>query len=553
VRRLLILALVLAACGGTSGGQPPWRGGKTGGTGVRGGGAGAVREFAPAGAPAAQYNDGSGGKAIPSSPLHEAASAAVRDAAATVGVAPPAADPRLYAVAGDLAGFIGPGELPSYEVIEFALHYHGIVEPSPEIILVTGDERAPEAVAEALAAKLPEALGRASFARLGVGVARQDDGAALVVVALQESHVETEPLPRRADMGKSVRVRGRVLEPFGEPTVFVTGVDGSVAKLPVVRDGGRGFGVELRCEGEPGARKVEVIGRGPKGVSVLANFPFYCGQDPPTQVVVTVGGGDTYADAADAERIIFRQMNADRAAAGLPPLAWDEKAAAIARAHSQDMATNHFVAHVSPTTGTAADRARAGGLATPLVLENVARAYSPGEAQRGFMNSPGHRANLLSSDATHVGVGVVLGDEVQGQREIYVTQLFFRVPPKVSDGEARAAVRAQIVKARAGAGLPELRADADLDALAQHMAERLARGQDRDDVQRAGEARMDEMASKFSAIMTVILVAGGPEAVGADAVADDTARFWGLGVAQGDHAEVGPHALYVVILLARPR
>ena len=81
----------------------------------------------------------------------------------------------------------------------------------------------------------------------------------------------------------------------------------------------------------------------------------------------------------------------------------------VARAHSRDMRDTGVVAHVSPTTGSAGDRVRAGNIKSSLVLENVARAYGVGEAEEGLMNSPGHRANILSRDATHMGLGVVLG------------------------------------------------------------------------------------------------------------------------------------------------
>ena len=62
-------------------------------------------------------------------------------------------------------------------------------------------------------------------------------------------------------------------------------------------------------------------------------------------------------------------------------------------------------------------------------LENVARAYSVGEAQRGLMQSPGHRRNCLATEVTHVGVGVSLGREIGGRRELYVTQLFAEEAP----------------------------------------------------------------------------------------------------------------------------
>src|SRR5580704_4165828 len=108
------------------------------------------------------------------------------------------------------------------------------------------------------------------------------------------------------------------------------------------------------------------------------------------------------------------------------------------------MRATKVVAHVSPTTGSAADRVRTANIHTAVVLENVARAYGVGEAHDGLMNSPGHRANIMSATATHVGIGVVLGDEISGRRELFVTQVFIRIPPKIDPATVTELVRSRI-------------------------------------------------------------------------------------------------------------
>src|SRR5204862_7468206 len=126
------------------------------------------------------------------------------------------------------------------------------------------------------------------------------------------------------------------------------------------------------------------------------------------------------------------------------------------------------VAHVSPTTGSAADRVRVAKIKTAVVLENVARAYGIGEAHQGLMNSPGHRANLLSGTATHIGIGIVFGDEVSGRREIFITQVFIRVPPKVD-----AATAAELIRKRIAAVRP-VGTDPALAGIAQDLADATA-------------------------------------------------------------------------------
>jgi uncharacterized protein YkwD len=100
----------------------------------------------------------------------------------------------------------------------------------------------------------------------------------------------------------------------------------------------------------------------------------------------------------------------------------------VARSHADEMRRLRAVAHVSAATGSAVDRVAAAGIATHLVLENVAHAYSVEQAHRALMDSPGHRANILSVAATDVGIGVAFGEDAAGRRELFIAQLFTRAP-----------------------------------------------------------------------------------------------------------------------------
>ncbi|MEU1595473.1 CAP domain-containing protein [Streptomyces sp. NPDC005708] len=113
--------------------------------------------------------------------------------------------------------------------------------------------------------------------------------------------------------------------------------------------------------------------------------------------------------------------NAERAATGLPPLAADPLLAAAAQAHSANMVARAFYAHTSPDGREPWDRAAAAGSRHRTIGENIACGQrSPAEVVRGWMDSPGHRANILKPAFTHIGVGFVGG----GQAGTYWTQLF---------------------------------------------------------------------------------------------------------------------------------
>ena len=113
--------------------------------------------------------------------------------------------------------------------------------------------------------------------------------------------------------------------------------------------------------------------------------------------------------------------NTERAAAGLPPLTGDPLLTTAAQAHSADMVARAFYSHTSPDGREPWDRAAAAGSTRRTIGENIACGQrSPAEVVRGWMKSPGHRANILKPDFTHIGIGLAGG----GKMGTYWTQLF---------------------------------------------------------------------------------------------------------------------------------
>ena len=93
---------------------------------------------------------------------------------------------------------------------------------------------------------------------------------------------------------------------------------------------------------------------------------------------------------------------------GLAALTEDWELSRVARYKSQDMHDNRYFAHNSPTYGTPFRMLRAFGLSYRTAGENIAMGYAaPAAVVAGWMNSEGHRANILSSSYTKIGVGYV--------------------------------------------------------------------------------------------------------------------------------------------------
>ncbi|GAA3778643.1 CAP domain-containing protein [Streptomyces phyllanthi] len=110
-----------------------------------------------------------------------------------------------------------------------------------------------------------------------------------------------------------------------------------------------------------------------------------------------------------AEAEVLRLVNVEREKAGCSPVAANSALADLAGAFSDDMAKRGFFDHTDPEGNTPWDRAAALGI-TDLGGENIARGQATAEAvMEAWMNSPGHRANILNCDFKTLGVGVSLG------------------------------------------------------------------------------------------------------------------------------------------------
>jgi uncharacterized YkwD family protein len=123
--------------------------------------------------------------------------------------------------------------------------------------------------------------------------------------------------------------------------------------------------------------------------------------------------------AAD-EQTMVSLVNAERTKAGLPALAVDTRLVQTARAKSGDMITHSYFSHQSPVFGSPFDQMRSSGIRYLAAGENIAGNQTVESAHEALMNSPGHRANILSTRFTKIGIGIVKG----GPYGLMVTQQF---------------------------------------------------------------------------------------------------------------------------------
>ncbi|PKR79383.1 hypothetical protein CEY16_03175 [Halalkalibacillus sediminis] len=123
------------------------------------------------------------------------------------------------------------------------------------------------------------------------------------------------------------------------------------------------------------------------------------------------------------EKEVFHLVNERREEHGLEPLKYDFELANVAREKSRDMRDSEYFAHESPNYGPPHEMINQFDIPNSGSAENIAAGQrTPEEVMEGWMNSDGHRANILHEDLTHIGVGYTQG----GPYRTYWTQMFVR-------------------------------------------------------------------------------------------------------------------------------
>lgn len=529
----LLFALAVAACGGDGGAS---NGGTTAANGEDG------ERFVAQGTRIARYDTAP----VPwnATPVD----AAIVEALLPLAAPPLEPDGALARLASSLLEQVGDdGTPPRGEVVEFLARWHGLVEPQPAMFVAQAGT--PEELARAIAEMVGDGVGRVPYNRMGVA-SREVPGGHRAVALVSMRWVEVDPVPARLEVGDSFTLRGRLSGPFRSPRVVVTDPTDRTRELPA--EGSTSFTAELPTEAA-GMLGVEVLAESDRGVMVLANFPLWVGQDPPRSVVLAPdGGGGGGASAVGDE--LFRLANQARHARGLPPLERTAELDRVAVAHSAHMHEEGYVGHTSPSTGTPSDRLRRAGVRSALVLENIGRGYSAREIHEGLMLSPGHRGNLLHTGATHVGIGVV--EEAEGERHAFLaTEVFIQIPRRVDPGTSARELVRKVNQRRQARGAEPVAFDEGLSRMAQQTVNRfLQQGLPQADAVGALNRELEPYGLAYRRVAVLFAATTSiDETAAMEPLLDPSVRVLGVGVAQGDHPEIGHTALVTIVVMGWPR
>lgn len=119
------------------------------------------------------------------------------------------------------------------------------------------------------------------------------------------------------------------------------------------------------------------------------------------------GNTSTTSGLTADEQEVFNLINAQRTAAGLSALKIDEELQNVARVKAKDMVDNNYFSHNSPTYGTPFNMIKNYGITYKAAGENIAGNSTNKGAVNAWMNSSGHKANILNSNYNYTGIGVV--------------------------------------------------------------------------------------------------------------------------------------------------
>lgn len=140
-----------------------------------------------------------------------------------------------------------------------------------------------------------------------------------------------------------------------------------------------------------------------------------------TQPFIIIDAESVVLTAVEQEAINL--VNQERLKVGLKPLEVDKRLVALARIKSQDMIDNNYYGHYSPTYGGPFEMMEMAGIEWFAAGENIVSRHNAKEAHDAFMGSPGHRANILGTYFTHIGIGTAPGHE---NDNLIFTQMFIK-------------------------------------------------------------------------------------------------------------------------------
>jgi uncharacterized protein YkwD len=411
--------------------------------------------FGPIAKPASVYNE-----AVAAVPSTEA-----RDAIFTALANGHERDARLDVVSGELAALLASGGIADDDLVEFALHAHGIPEPMYSL-LISRAATADAAIAE-LQPQLLDAV-RVANAHVGIG---GGDGQPFVVAIIHTSLVTLPPtIPRMLPAHGSFVFSAPVDNSMHSPRITVSYDDDREARdhPPLHQLDPVTYEATIACGDHKGNLWMLVEGFDVKNIAhSLLLLPVSCAEPLETTYRIEPRANTNVAQTPVAlEKRLAAIINRERAAANVAVLSGDLRADNAAGIETNLMRSQHTVEHAD-TIG----RLRDEGLLAPFTLEATLHAKDLATASEILLNHRGYREMLSQPEPTHIGISIQFDEAHQ----LFIAIELVSVVPKIDTDRI-----AQNMIERIDARRPEIvRKERPLklvhDPALDHMAEKYIR------------------------------------------------------------------------------
>ncbi len=376
----------------------------------------------------------------------------------------------------------------------------------------------------------------------------QRDGLRLLALALGQRTVDVAPFPRQVEPSGRLELTARLDAGHTEPRLLVDG-----ARVRVLSSSARRLRAEVSFP-ERGVHRLRLEAKGPDGPEVVLDVPVHVGEPPPNEFVLRLDAGQP-VDVEATRRALREGIEALRREQGLGELQPDELLDELANRQARELVRRGTLSHRDASGGLPEDRLRAARYAFRRVLENVGAAPDAERLLAAWRASPSHRANLLDEQVTRLGVGLSPRPAAEGGGLVAVA-LMVRPPERIDTEAAPSRLLRSVNEARRHRRARPLRSDEKLAQAAGAAARRYFEEPEVTERQIVEDASssLRRFAIAFGRIGGVMVVVGElEEASRLEPLFDPSARYVGVGVAQGQRPGGPPNQIAVVYLLGWPR
>ncbi len=321
------------------------------------------------------------------------------------------------------------GHSPSSASIRQALHNAGLPESTAVAATVATTE---EGTADVLDHLMAVVTGAGPVTHVGLARAHSSRPPfrwqwTILLIDRRIELIDEIPAAHELMAAFPLRFEPRTL--WNHPTILVQYPGGRTRRMTPVRRGTGWFTV-VPVGPKVGTLVLQILANNEMGPGVIAVMPMHIGASSPAKTVdLDHSDIDVQAEITQpraAALFLWETVNTERVDHGLNRLEWDPRLADIATQHSRDMLQGDFFGHRSPSHGDLRQRLAAASYFALVSRENLALDQNLISAHLSLMASPGHRSNVLASDVTHIGIGLVRQLSPGGPPLWIITEIFTR-------------------------------------------------------------------------------------------------------------------------------